>query len=348
MRQLGLKTWVEDLGNDRANVVGVLPGEKKGPGLLYCGHLDTVAPGSMGWHHDPLGAQVIDNRMYGRGTVDLKSGLAAMVMAAGAVSRERIRLQGDLIVLGTADEEVDQIGAKAFRDRGGLTNVASIVIGEPTNLKLVTAHRGALWLKLSTAGRSAHGAMPEQGINAINHMSALVAKLSEHQFAYEQHPLLAKPSMNVGTIHGGTKINMVPDLCTIMVDIRTLPGQQTQRVLRGIQSILDCLAREREEFRASIEVVSQRSAVETSPDREIVCAAMRVGKMFVKRQLKPTGVTYYTDASLLSAPQGIPTIVFGPGDEKLAHQPDENVKLEQVYTAIQFYGGLALEMLKPR
>lgn len=348
MGRLGLKNSVQDLGNARANVVGILSGGKGGRALLYCGHLDTVPPGSVGWHHDPLRAEVVGGRMYGRGTVDMKSGFAAMVMAAGALFRSGVGLWGDLIVLGTAGEEVDQVGAEAFVERGGLENVRGMVIGEPTNLKLVTAHKGALWLRISTVGRSAHGAMPDQGINAINHMSALVAKLSGHQFTYERHPLLARPTVNVGTIDGGTKTNMVPDLCTMTVDIRTLPGQEREDFLREIQEILDQLTREIDQFQPSIEIVRERPPVETSPEEELVSTAIRVGNRVLEGDIKPSGVSYFTDASVLAAPGGIPTILFGPGYEKLAHQPEENVELEQVHTATRFYAALAVEILKPK
>jgi succinyl-diaminopimelate desuccinylase len=345
LQECGLSTSVVPLAENRANVVGVLKGSGQRPALLYSGHLDTVSLGELPWRSDPLGAEVKNGRVYGRGTADMKAGLAAMVMAGAALARAGLELSGDLVILGTAGEEVNSVGAQVFRDQGGLQGVGAIVIGEPTNLDLVIAHRGALWLEITAIGKAAHGSMPDLGINAIDHMMVFLNRLSDHRFAYQPDPWLRPPTLNLGTIHGGSKTNVVPDKCQATVDLRTLPGQDHQTMLTEFRELASRLAQEIPGFQATVEVIKDTAPVKTPPEAAIVQAALETAQDVWDRPPYIRGAPYLTDASVLAAQPPIPVLIVGPGAEEMAHQMDEYVEIDKVMAAARFYTALALRML---
>jgi succinyl-diaminopimelate desuccinylase len=345
MEELGISTYIVPLEESRANVVGTLRGRGEKPALLFNGHLDTVPPGELPWEHDPYSAEVLGGRLYGRGAADMKSGIAAMVMAAGALARSGVELAGDLIVVGTAGEEIDSLGARSFLESGDLKGVGSIVIGEPSNLQIFTAHKGALWLQVSTQGKIAHGSMPDLGVNAIMHMTAFLNRLVNYHFSYQELSLLSAPTLSVGTIAGGVKTNVVPDRCVATIDIRTVPGQEHSKIIDDVLAIAADLREELSDFHFEVEVVNDRAPVETSTEAAIVQAAIQVAKEVFGQGLEAGGVNYYTDASVLASITGIPTIIYGPGEPGLAHQADESVELEKLAIAAKFYVALALKML---
>ena len=185
----------------RANVVARWRGSGGEPALLFNGHLDTVPVEREQWRHDPHAAVVEGDVLHGRGTVDMKGGVAALAMACATLARAGVRLQRDLIFAGTAGEEVDCCGSQRLA-AGDLGPVGALVVGEPTRLQVVTAHKGALWLEIATSGRAAHGSMPEQGRNAIAGMCRIIDRLQAYRPAHRPHPLLGPPTVNLGTIRG--------------------------------------------------------------------------------------------------------------------------------------------------
>jgi succinyl-diaminopimelate desuccinylase len=223
---MGFHPHVGDLGGNRANIVTVLKGTGEKPALVFNGHLDVVPVGDTPWTHGPFAGVQVNGRLYGRGTSDMKSGLMAMIMAAEALKQAGVRLKGDLILSGVADEESTAHGAKAWVQDGGLQGVGAIVIGEPTNLEVYIAEKGACWLEITTFGKTAHGSMPDLGVNAVMHMTAVLQALTHLVLPFQPHPLFDKPTMSVGTIIGGNKTNVVPDRCTTTIDLRTLPGMR--------------------------------------------------------------------------------------------------------------------------
>lgn len=207
------------------------------------------------------------------------------------------------------------------------------------------ATKGALWLEFTTVGKTAHGSMPDLGNNAILQMNALISRLANYSFTYCQHPLLNRPSMNIGTIIGGVKTNVVPDSCVLTVDIRTVPGQDYEQIISDLQTIMLDLEQEMTGFKGALKVINNRPAVETPVNNEFVQQGIRAAKKALTLDLIPCGVNYYTDASVFAPALGIPFIIFGPGDEKMAHQPDEYVEIEKYLDAIKFYVALILECL---
>lgn len=332
-------------GDRRASFIGVLKGSGLRPALLYNGHLDTVPPGEVAWERDPFVPVIEGDRLYGRGAADMKSGLAAMVVAAGILARSGVKLRGDLIICGTAGEEVDGAGAQDLIARGYLRNVGQIVIGEPSDLKLFTAHKGAFWVEITTFGKTAHGSMPDLGNNAIRQMNALMNRLANLKFPVNDHPLLGGPTMNIGTIQGGVKTNVVPDRCTITVDFRSVPGMDHGMIFDTLKNLLDRLSVEIPGFAAQMRVINDKTHVETPVNSPLVQAAIRTGQSVLETLLRPQGVNYYTDASVFVPALNVPVILFGPGNEKLAHQPNEYVEIPKLLKAVDFYVELAKEVL---
>lgn len=346
LRSFGIDTEVVPVTPTRHNVYGRLSGEGAGRGhLLLVSHLDTVPPGERAWEHGVLSGDLVDGRIYGRGASDMKGGLAAAVFAAGALAESGIGLSSDLIIAGTVGEEVDCLGAQALVEGGLLEGVGAIGIPEPTGLNLYTAYKGALWLKIVTRGRTAHGGRPDLGVNALLHMHATIERILAADWDAPAHPLLGHPTLNIATIDGGVKTNMVPDRCELTIDFRTLPGQAHTELVAQMREILDSLAVDIPEYDATLDVINDKAAVSTPTDDSFVRMAQDVGQSLWGQALPAQGVSYYTDASILVPASGAPVIILGPGEADLAHQTDEWVSVEKLMGAAQFYAQLASQWL---
>lgn len=337
-KDAGLDGALAPLGDGRANLHLVLPGTGARAPLMYCGHFDTVPPGTAAWTRPPHAAEVDeDGVLWGRGAVDMKGGVAAMIVGLATLARAEVALPGDLHFLGTVGEEVDCAGARAALDRGALEGVANLVIAEPTDLALVVAHKGALFLEFTTYGRAAHGAMPEQGINAIDQMMCLLERLRDLKAGLSGHAVLGDATLNVGTIEGGSVVNIVPDRCTARVDLRTVPGVDHRALLAGIGRLLDELAATRAGFQARMTVTGDYPAVGTDLDEPLVRAAGHVLGTVLGRPPEIRGVSYFSDGSLLQPATGVPTLLCGPGDPNLAHQTDERVDVRALEHAAEIF-----------
>ncbi|HUQ54678.1 M20 family metallopeptidase [Lentzea sp.] len=342
-RNSGLTGDLHPLDGGRANLHLVLRGKGEQEPIMYCGHLDTVPLGTARWTRPPHAAEVDeDGVLWGRGAVDMKGGLAAMLAGIATLARTGTRPPGDVHFLATAGEEVDCAGARAARDRGLLEGVGGLVIAEPTDLELVVAHKGALFLEFVTHGRAAHGSMPDQGVNAITHMTALLARLSALDLGSVTDPLLGGATTSVGTIRGGSVVNIVPDRCSAQVDLRSVPGVDHAVVLSRIQSMLDELGSTLPGFDAKVAVTGDYAAVGTDPGEPLVQAARDVLEGVLGRPPRISGVSYFSDASVLQPGTGLPTVLCGPGDPNLAHQTDERVHVDALDRAAEFFTLLPL------
>lgn len=208
------------------------------------------------------------------------------------------------------------------------------------------AEKGALWLNVKALGKTAHGSMPEMGINAILHMKQFMEELCSYKFEYQEHELLGCPTMNIGTIRGGIKTNVVPDSCEITIDIRTVPGMSHSAILEDFKAIIEKLKEDIPELNMVIEVENDRPPVGTDKDHEFVKLAIKVGERVFKKTLVPQGVNYYTDGAAFVPEMGLPMLILGPGEAKLAHQPNEYVEIDKLQKAAEFYAAFAVEYLK--
>jgi len=342
----GVQTEVVPITPTRHNVVARIPGTGSGPGtLLLAGHMDTVPPGEGHWERAPLSGDLANGRIYGRGSSDMKGGLAAIVFAVGAVAQSGFRPSSDIVLAATVGEEVDCLGAARLVQDGLAGGVSAVGIPEPTGLDLVIAHKGALWVRIRTLGRAAHGARPDLGVNAILHMQETIRQVTTADWSAPAHPLLGQPSQNIATIHGGTKTNMVPDRCELTIDFRSLPGQEHSRMMDQLQNLLDDLAERVPGYSAQLETINDKAAVSTRADSPLVLLAQQVGEMVLERHLDPRGVSYYTDASVLGPASGAPVIILGPGEADLAHQTNEWLSVDKLHRAARVYARLATDWL---
>lgn len=340
-----LDVEITSLGPGRSNVVAVWQGSGEKPGLLLCGHLDTVPKGETPWHYPPHNATIADGKLWGRGAADMKGGVAAIASTILKVARSGRRLAGDLVFLGTAGEEVDCCGAQAFVNQGGLTGIGHILIPEPSSLELYTGHRGGLWLELTSHGKAAHASVPHSGINGVDHMLLLLEKIVSKGPGEIYHPLMGASSLAITSIKGGSKVNVIPDRCTATIDWRTVRGQEHKQLFHQIEQIAADIRRYTPEANFDIAILNDKPPVETSSDADIVRIAVEVSEQGIGWRPPIGAAPYFTDASVLTAQSGLPTLIWGPGNVAQAHQTDEYVELEQVLTATKLYVGLAETLL---
>lgn len=302
---------------DRPSLIITAAGTGGGRRLMLCGHLDTVGIGEAG-----LEPRIDGDRMYGRGTYDMKAGLAAALIAAEeAVGAE---LSGDVVVAAVADEEDASFGAEEMLR--SVTADAAIVM-EPTEEVIATAHRGFVWVEIEVTGLSAHGSRPELGVDAITRMAPIVTALDalNDDLAQRRHPLVGHSFLHASTITGGREASTIPDRCALVIERRTIPGETPQSVMGEIEEVLDRCRRADPALEVSARTLLERSPFEVSADEDIVAVLAAAGRTAVGRELETGGASYWADSALI-ADAGIPTALFGPIGEG-AHAPEEWVSL---------------------
>ena len=315
----GLEIEFQRVLPNRSNLIARLrPKNKIKQTILLAPHLDTV-----GADGTKFISQRRHGRLYGRGACDTKGSVAAMLTALCELAESKSRpLETEIVFAGLIDEEHAQAGSRALAKSRFKADLA--IVGEFTNLQVVTAHKGSLWLELETRGQAVHGATPQLGKNAIHEMARIVDLLETDYAARlrkRKHKLLGAATVNVGTISGGTQPNIVPDACKISVDRRTLPGETDAKVKNEIAALLRAR-------KLSAKISSAKLApalpLETNHKLPLVRQFMKcVG------QTKPLGVHFFCDAAILSA-GGIPSVIFGPGEMAQAHTADEWISLSEL------------------
>ncbi|WP_276352126.1 M20 family metallopeptidase [Cohnella caldifontis] len=344
MGKWGIPARIRDLGGNRSNVEARLPGIGGGRKLMFCGHLDTVAPWKeTAGKYPPHGAAVEGGRIYGRGASDMKSGLAAMLLAMASLKRDGIRLGGELSFLATAGEEADSCGARAYTEEAGDLELDALVIGEPTGGNIAAGHKGALWLRIAAIGRSAHASMPEIGRNAVEAMMEATAFLRRLEPEWRVNdPLLGGSSMAFTRIGGGVQTNVIPDRCELEVDIRVVPPLNAQSLFAQLSAKLEKWSRGMDGIRFVMKPLLVRNPVRTPTDDPIFRHALDIQG---GEAAEIGAVPYYTDASVMQKNGRPPVLIYGPGEPGQAHQPDEWVGIEAYLQAIGFYRELAIRYL---
>lgn len=339
----GLHVDTFPVGPGRVNLL-VTPGTAGGVGklspLVYCGHLDTVPVAGSGWRGDPLGGQYTGGRIRGRGSVDMKGGLAGMLAALAALAESDGDAASRVALVAVAGEEVDCAGSLALVESCDFSACRWLVIGEPTGLDLVVRHKGALHLRITVQGRSAHGARPERGVNAVRHMCDVVAALDGVDLGFPEDPLLGEPTLSVNQVTGGAAVNVVPDTCTAAVDIRTLPGQDHHEIVRQVEDLVGDVAGGVPGLGYEVEVVNDRAWAGTDPSSDLIEGAQEAAAEVFGKRRAVRGVPYYSDASVLQPATGLPVLLFGPGETSLMHQVNESVAASDLVAAARFFSVL--------
>jgi succinyl-diaminopimelate desuccinylase len=340
LKRFGIDSRIDSWDKTRANITAQVKSSGRKGALLFACHLDVVPPGEAKWQNPPFAAVESNGRIYGRGSADMKGGIAAIVTAIGEIADSGTKLKGDIILFAAAGEETDSCGTKRFvRDYGGLPELAGVVLPEPTDFEIITAHRGMLWLKVQTFGKAAHSSTPQLGVNAIASMKSILNELDNFKIRFEPHELLGECSMSVNTITGGKAMNIVPDKCDTGIDIRTVPGQNHQDIIDDVQKIFAKLKQKNSEFEAAVSVIRQVGALETDSRCDFVrdfCSAAGINET--------TAVGFTTDGPFFAS-LGAPVIIFGPGKPHLAHKPDEYIDISDLKIAVEYYKNIILKFL---
>lgn len=346
LKKYNIKYDVVAARKESPNIIAYLEGEEKQPTLLFNGHMDTVPEGDLDkWSVDPYGAVIKDDRIYGRGATDMKSALVAMTVAAGLLNYFEVPLKGSLKISYVSDEEPGGEYGTLFLLKNGYLDATYGIVGEPSHLDIVIAHKGVVRFKLITKGVAKHAAYVEEAVNAVEKMAKLIVAISNMKFDVEEHPLLGHPTICAGsTIKGGTAINIVPDRCEATFDIRTIPGLSSDDVYRVLE---ETIKREKEkdpEIDVTIEKILVGEASEVKRDSAIVRFAEESVIEILNRKPKIMGCLPACDARFLNH-AGIPTIcAFGPGgDDCNPHGYDEFVSISEVIDATKVYVSVILK-----
>jgi len=346
LSKMGFKVKILLSPKGRWNLIAEKRWGRGGRTLLFNGHLDVVPAGEPSkWKYPPFQGKLSRGRIYGRGASDMKSGIASFLHALSMIDRSKISLdQGAIILHLVSDEESHGHQGMGFlTQRGGIHGDAALV-GEPTDLHPVIAHKGALWLRISTFGKSAHSAKPHLGVNAIGKMMALIDRLNSIPWERE-HPLLGKPTLSIGTIRGGTKINVVPDRCDIEVDRRMLPGEKREDVLGEMKKILDLIQSQDPLFQYRMEEMDFAEASEVDPEVEIVKIGVQAIEKVMGKKPPLRAFSGFTDSRFYINQCHIPTLIFGPGDTSQIHTVDESVEVEALIQAAHIYAWIIINYL---
>jgi acetylornithine deacetylase len=323
MAKAGLDVVVDEVLPGRPNVTGVLQGREPGPAVMLCGHLDTVGVEGM---TDPFRATLRDGRLYGRGTQDMKAGVAAMIGAAAALAPTWTR--GRLIVAAVIDEEYESAGAEALvkkwtADYG--------IVTEPTDLQVAVGHKGFVWIEVIVRGRAAHGSRPREGRDAILGMGRVLSALEARDRVVQARPPIGVQgtgSLHASLITGGRELSSYPDRCVLQMERRTVSGEDGLSALAEVVAILDALRNADPEFEGEARLITARPSYEIAADHQLPAT---IAGLLRDRSLHstPTGMTFWTDAAIL-AEAGIPSVLFGPGGAGL-HSTVEYVNVDDVF-----------------
>lgn len=331
LTQAGLDVRLVEYAPSRANVVARAKGDGRAAPLVFSGHIDIVPFGDAKWTHDPLSAHIDGDRLYGRGSTDMKGGVAAMIVALEQSLQEKT-LSRDIILAISGGEETGCDGAKHMISHcGDWGNVEGLIIAEPTENVVTLGHKGALWLAIDVKGKAAHGAFPERGINAITRAAKLIERLNGLDLSGREHGRpLGFPSLNIGMINGGSSINSVPDHARLTVDIRTVDPKMTP--------LFEAMVREQTDEGMTIEKLVDVPALpiaKAGPWLESIVA--RTAEVTGSRQTQAY-VSYFTDGGVLAPALGMaPAVILGPGAPACAHAVDEYVLLSQIEDSVRIY-----------
>jgi acetylornithine deacetylase len=335
----GIPAELREAAPRRPNVLARIGPANGKPALMLVAHLDTVGAGDM---PDPFTPRLRDGKMYGRGALDIKSGVAAMCAAAVSVVSDRVPLSRPLLIAAVVDEECNSIGTEALL-RCGHTAEAAIVL-EPTNLQLVVAHKGYAWFEIVTHGRAAHGSLPAEGRDAIRMMGRVLLaldELEERLAARPPHARLGGASLHASLIEGGQELSSYPAQCRLQLECRMLPGETEAVVKAELREMLSQLEKRDAQFRVTLRSdLSSRPAYEIAEDSPLVKRAREA----IRRACgtcELAGMAAWTDTALLAA-AGIAGVVFGPAGRGL-HGADEYVEINSMHACAAALREIMLE-----
>ncbi|HSN22511.1 MAG TPA: M20 family metallopeptidase [Usitatibacter sp.] len=330
----GFRVAYHEFAQARTSLVAHIGVRDGKPPICFTGHIDIVPLGSAPWTRDPFAGETDGDRLYGRGSTDMKSGIAAFVVAAIELAADLARGPGLLLVI-TAGEEIGCEGAKFLADRKLLERAGAIVVAEPTGNYPYVGHKGLAWFEVETTGVTAHGSMPELGENAIVKMARVIDDLGGYRFPVDAHDVMGRPTLNVGTIRGGLNTNSVPDRATITVDTRTVPGIDHGHLCESLQRLLAPRG-------ARVRRIVDTPSLYTDPANEWVQEVFEACTPYLEGRPTPKTITFSTDGADLKRGFGgaVPAVILGPGEPGLAHQTDEWCSMSRIEQSTELFRAL--------
>jgi succinyl-diaminopimelate desuccinylase len=326
----GFRVAYHEFAEGRTSLVAQIGGRDKKPPICFTGHIDTVPLGAARWSHDAFAGETDGDRVYGRGSTDMKSGIAGFITAAVELAPQLVNTPGIVLVI-TAGEEIGCEGARFLADRKLLERAGAIVVAEPTANYPYIGHKGLAWFEIETTGVTAHGSMPEFGDNAIVKMARVIEDLERFRFPVESHAVMGRPTLNIGTIHGGLNTNSVPDEARITVDTRTVPGIDHVHLCHSLEALLAPRA-------ARVRKIVDTASLYTEPSNEWVQEVFEICAQFLNARPTPQTITFSTDgADLKRGFGGVPAVILGPGEPKLAHQTDEWCSMHRIEQSVDLF-----------
>ncbi len=327
----------------RASLIVKMEGEKAEGGLALIGHMDTVACGELdNWAYPPHQAEVKGDILYGRGSADMKGGVAAMLLTARKIAGSGKKPRRPVYFCFTADEESKGIGIRAIVEEKYLETVEEVIICEPSDEKIGICEKGALWLAVTIHGRASHASRPELGVNAIEHGIDFANRLKKVVEGKKSHFILGHNTASITRFQGGIMTNIIPSEAKMELDIRTVPGVLHDEIIRMAKEICRGIMEQHPAVHMEVNVLNNRPALETPQDSPFVERIMKAAEN-VGISTAQKGLYFYTDASQMIPERPIPFVIAGPGDDAMAHCVNEHISLSSVSRYTELYTNYIME-----
>ena len=346
-RELWIEPQIDEVVPGRENIIATIDSGLEGPCLMLEGHTDVVSEGNRAlWQHDPFGGAIEDGKIYGRGACDMKAGLAVNLLTAKTMLKSKIGFRGKLRLGLVCDEEDMMLGIQDYIKKGHADDVDACLISEPEENMLCLSMKGALRAVVTVQGKMSHGAMPLTGINPNPRMARIILAFESYeqsqkdQFGKDEY--LGWPSVTFTVVQAPpegepSQLNVIASAAVAYLDIRTIPGQNHQKIKEELRQILDRLAEDDPDLRASIEFIADKPVVSVDKDETIVSITAQAYKDITDRDPVYGGVPGATDGTYLMYLKGTPCLVVGPGPRHIPHQTDEYVEIEEMVEALRIY-----------
>ena len=347
LKSLGMKVRLQEVLPNRPNIIAEVIGDEGGKSIMFNGHVDTVPIGDIKkWSIDPYSAIIKDNKLFGRGSTDMKGSIASMIIAIKFIMNNVKKINGKIIFTGVMAEETTGLGTQKIVKEHIKADMA--VVGEPSDEKIYRAHKGTIWFNLFTYGKLEHSSESNsKSNNAIINMMKLLMEINEIGKELEtiENNLVGHPSINVGLINGGIKQNIIADSCRISIDRRTLPEEKTDEILDKLRIRLDGLCRLDDRLVFDLEIDTIREAVEVAESEQIVQEVKNALNKVINKDPTISGMKATTDMSILVNQGNIPSVIYGPGFIKQAHTVDEFIEVKRLVESSHVYTEILLNVL---
>ncbi|MBT6500995.1 MAG: M20 family metallopeptidase [Deltaproteobacteria bacterium] len=346
-KELGVEPLIEEVLPARENIILTIDSGRAGPCLMFEGHTDVVSEGNRDlWRHDPFGGEIEDGKIYGRGSCDMKAGLAVNLLTVKAMLKSGVEYKGRMRLGLMCDEEDQMLGVQDYIKKGHADDVDACLVSEPEENQLCLSMKGALRAIVRVTGKMAHGAMPLAGINPSIRMARIILAFEVFEKVEMERcgkdEFLGWPSVTFTVVQSPpagepAQLNVMPAESIAYVDIRTIPGQAHEEVKRQLQEVLNRLAADDPDFHAEIEFIADKPVVSMEKDEPIVMIVAEAFRDITGREPVYNGVPGATDGTFLRDLKGIPSLVNGPGPRHVPHQTDEYVEIEELFESLQIY-----------